>query len=375
MIELKRIVEAHTHTDFDKHQAALATVVKVEGSSYRSPGAKMFILNNGLWEGSVSGGCLEGDVLRQAREVMQSGRAKVITYDTNEDSNHQLGINLGCNGIIHIYIEPLNRNNPLIPIFKKIIQHEKETILVKKMGELPGFSWIKTNGEILDSTMDYREFNGFNKFEKELYAKTSGLVTSNDEEVFFEHFEPGIDLVVVGGGGDAQPVVNLANQMGWNVRLTDECAAHLFPKNFPQAQVIQCDRQYMGEKIRTTPYSAVVLMTHNLDYDRDALIQLLEGEAPYIGIVGPKKRWEKMKSQLEDRGIQLTKEHLERIHAPVGLDIGADTREEIALAIIAEIKAYFAQRSGKSLRERKDSIHVKDPVSGEVLKSSHAIQP
>ncbi len=373
MIELKRIVEAHRNTDFNKHKAALATVVKVEGSSYRSPGAKMFILNNGIWEGSISGGCLEGDVLRQAREIMESGKARTITYDTNEDSSHQLGINLGCNGIIHIFVQPLNRKNPLIPVLEKIINSQKKTILIKRLNEFPTFSWTKKDGEILDSTFDYHEIPGLGDLENKIYKQTSGLIEIDDEWVFFEEFEPAIDIVIVGGGGDAQPVVHFANQLGWNVRLTDECAAHLFPKNFPQAKVIQCDRQYMGEKVTTTPYSAVILMTHNLDYDRDALIQVLEGEAPYIGIVGPKKRWEKMKSQLEDRGIKLSKKDLNRIHAPVGLDIGADTREEIALSIIAEIKAYFSNRSGKSLKERKDSIHIKDPKTGEVLKSSHAI--
>ncbi|XOV95222.1 MAG: XdhC family protein [Bacteroidota bacterium] len=373
MIELKRIVEAHGKTDFDSNQAALATVVKVEGSSYRSPGAKMFILNNGLWEGSVSGGCLEGDVLRQAQEIMKSGKARIITYDTNEDENHQLGINLGCNGIIHIYVEPINRKKPIMGVFKKLIQSQKKTILVKKLGEFPFYSWTKTDGEILDSTFDFHELAGFEKLKEKLFSQPSGMIEVNGETVFFEQFEPAIDLVIVGGGGDAQPVVQFANQLGWNVRLTDECAAHLFPKNFPNAQVIQCDRKFMGEKIRTTPYSAVVLMTHNLDYDRDALIQVLEGEAPYIGIVGPKKRWDKMVSQLEDRGIKLGENDLKRIHAPIGLDIGADTREEIALAIIAEIKSYFAQRSAKPLKERKDSIHTKDPITGEVLKSSHLI--
>jgi len=371
MIELKRIVEANRQTDFDTQHAALATVVKVEGSSYRSPGAKMFIMDNGLWEGSVSGGCLEGDVLRQAREIMQSGKARVITYDTNDDNNHQLGVNLGCNGIIHIFIEPLNRNNPIISVFEKIVSQQKRTILIKKLDEFPSYSWTKMDGEILDSTFDYNELPYLQEIEEKTQNQTSGIIEIDGGQVFFEHFEPAIDLIVVGGGGDAQPVVSLANQLGWNVRLTDECAAHLFPKNFPQAKVIQCDRQYMGEKILTTPFSAVVLMTHNLDYDREALIQILDGDAPYIGIVGPKKRWEKMKAQLEDQGITFSEKDLERIHAPVGLDIGADTREEIALAIIAEIKSYFSKRSGNPLKQRKASIHHKDPATGEVLKSSH----
>ncbi len=374
MIELKRIIDAHNSTDYDSHHTALATVVRVEGSSYRSPGAKMFIKDNGQWEGSVSGGCLEGDVLRQAREIMQSGKARIITYDTNEDTNHNLGINLGCNGIIHIFVEPLSRKHPIVPVFEKIVQSQKKTILIKRLQEHPTYSWTKTDGEILDSTFNFHEVTGQNNdLESKIFDQTSGMLEINDDLIFFEHYEPAIDLVIVGGGGDAQPVVHFANQLGWNVRLTDECAAHLFPKNFPKAQVIQCDRQYMGEKISTTPYSAVVLMTHNLDYDRDALIQLLESDASYIGIVGPKKRWVKMVSQLEDRGIKLTKKDLERIHAPVGLDIGADTREEIALAIIAEIKSVFAKRNAQPLKSRKDSIHSKDPQTGEVLKSTHAV--
>ncbi|CAN0301529.1 unnamed protein product, partial [Chrysoparadoxa australica] len=190
---------------------------------------------------------------------------------TYEDSNNQLGINLGCNGIINIYVEPLTRKHPLLLVFEKIIHSQKKTLLIKKLGEFPTYSWTKEDGEILNSTFDFHEIPGFEKAEEKIYHQTSGMIELDEETIFFEQFEPAIDLVVVGGGGDAQPVVQFANQLGWNVRLTDECAAHLFPKNFPKAQVIQCDRQYMGEKIRTTPYSAVLLMTHNLEYDRDAL--------------------------------------------------------------------------------------------------------
>ena len=323
----------------------------------------MYILQNGLWEGSVSGGCLEGDVLKKARQVMDEEKPVILTYDTSEESNHELGINLGCNGIIHIHIQPIRSQSKIIEYFRKLISIDQNHLLITELDDSLNVSLIDekdlvTTNEPLSNSID-----------KLLLKQSSGWIKEDNKHFFFERFEPTLDLLVIGGGGDAQPVVKLANQLGWNVRLTDECIAHVFPKNFPNTQVIQCDRKYIGQEVTTSDHTAAVLMTHNLDYDRDALIDLLATKTPYIGIVGPRKRWNKIQAQLEDRGISLTPDILKRIHAPVGLDIGAETREEIALSIISEIKAFFSGRKAISLKQRKGSIHQKDPITGEVHKT------
>src|SRR5687768_8745665 len=123
MKDFKTIVNEYQKIDFTQRKAALATVVKVRGSSYRSPGARMLITDDGKWVGSISGGCLEGDALRKARQVMSSNAPMTVTYDTREESNQNLGIGLGCNGVIDVLIEPINHdgvNNP-VDTFKEII--------------------------------------------------------------------------------------------------------------------------------------------------------------------------------------------------------------------------------------------------------------
>ena len=116
MKEQKAIINAFQKTDLTKRKVALATVVRVRGSSYRSPGARMLITDDGKWVGSISGGCLEGDALRKARQVMTDKKPLTVTYDTSEDSNQNLGIGLGCNGVIDVLIEPVNHSEPGNPI-------------------------------------------------------------------------------------------------------------------------------------------------------------------------------------------------------------------------------------------------------------------
>src|SRR5260221_13760760 len=129
MKDFKAVVDAYRKIDFTQHKAALATVVRVHGSSYRSPGARMLITNDGRWTGCISGGCLEGDALRKARQVMNDHRCITVTYDTREESNQNLGISLGCNGVIDVLIEPVNpadENNP-IKLFGTFIE-SKESV-------------------------------------------------------------------------------------------------------------------------------------------------------------------------------------------------------------------------------------------------------
>ncbi len=378
MKEQKSIVKAYKKIDLTKRKVALATVVKVRGSSYRSPGARMLITDEGTWVGSISGGCLEGDALRKARQVMADGKAITVTYDTREESNQNLGIGLGCNGVIDVLLEPINpsRSDNVISIFEKLIA-VKEPVAMATV-----FSASSQNGERVLINSDGQVISNANPLLSKSVEKDLGHLFNhkksftkeyqlNNEtiEVFLELIQPSISLIIFGGGFDARPVSKLAKSLGWNVSVTDECVAHIAPVFFPSADKLSlCQRDFVDRDFDIDPYTACVLMSHNYEYDRDVLKKLLKTETPYIGILGPRKRFDKMLSEFSDKGIDLTPQDFHRIHSPIGLDIGAETPDEIAISIISEIQGKFSNRSGGFLKYRNAPIHNRDSKSDQVFK-------
>jgi len=157
--------------------------------------------------------------------------------------------------------------------------------------------------------------------------------------------------------------------MGWEVEVTDECIAHIAPIFFPAADKVSlCQREFVDRDFAITAYTACVLMSHNYEYDRDVLKKLIDSPASYIGIMGPRKRFDKMVKELKDQGIQLDDQDLSRIYSPIGLDIGAEAPDEIALSLIAEVQAKFSNRTAGFLKDRDVPIHERDSTSDQVFK-------
>ncbi len=379
MKEQKSIVEAYKKTDLTKRKVALATVVKVRGSSYRSPGARMLITDEGTWVGSISGGCLEGDALRKARQVMNDGKAITVTYDTREESNQNLGIGLGCNGVIDVLLEPISTESSgnVISIFEQLIAIKEPVAMAtvfsstslnaeKVLIDSHGQSMIHAANSKLPGLVsgDLRTlFDHHKSFTREYDFDAERI------EVFLELIQPAVSLIIFGGGFDARPVSQLAKSLGWNVSVTDECVAHIAPVFFPTADKLSlCQRDYVDRDFEITPYTACVLMSHNYDYDRDVLKKLLTTNTPYIGILGPRKRFDKMLAEFSEKGIEVSNSDLHRIHSPIGLDIGAETPDEIAISIISEIQSKFSNRSGGFLKYRNAPIHHRDAKSDQVFK-------
>jgi xanthine dehydrogenase accessory factor len=379
MKEQKAIIDAFEKTDLSQRKVALATVVRVRGSSYRSPGARMLITDDGKWVGSISGGCLEGDALRKARQVMTERRPLTVTYDTSEDSNQNLGIGLGCNGVIDVFIEPVDEtdNRNPIALFRTLVSSKEPVALAtvfsgtKYAGEkllinsdkdlLISFSNSKLNDIVLTDLCEV--------FETKRSEARKYNVEDTGVEVFIELIQPTISLMIFGGGFDARPVSQLAKSLGWEVTVTDECVAHIAPVFFPTADKLSlCQREYIDRNFDVTPFTACVLMSHNYEYDRDVLKKLLPSPSPYIGILGPRKRFDKMVAEFEAQGIRLSGDDHHRIHSPVGIDIGAEAPDEIALSIISEIQGKFANRSGGFLKYRNAPIHQRDAKSDQVFK-------
>lgn len=365
MKEITRIVEVFEQINFSERKAALATVVWVEGSSYRRPGARMLITDDGRWEGAISGGCLEGDALRKARQVMLDGQPIVVTYDTMDDGANSFGVGLGCNGIIDVLIEPIapdSDQNP-VALLKEFTSKRDVRALATVLksdyssGLTPGNRFLLTeqpDGSVPDwLSEDIVEVFSTGKPLTRTYAVASGSA-----EVFIERIDPGIELVIFGAGYDVVPVARMARELGWQVTVTDDCIAHLSPKRFPVATcVLYSDREAVIDKLTITNRTAAVLMSHNFNYDRAVLKKLLTTDVPYIGMLGPRKRFDKMQDEFRKDGLHVSPASLERVHAPIGLDVGAETPDEIALSIMAEIKAFFTKGAGGFLKDKPGPIH------------------
>ena len=339
----------------------------------------MLITDDGRWVGSISGGCLEGDALRKARQVMTDKNPMTVTYDTREESNQNLGIGLGCNGVIDVFIEPIGNeatHNDPIRLFEEF-ENTKEPLALATIFSGQGIGekfLISTTGkEISLFTSEYLNSairsDLVQIFDSKRSEAKKYVIAGKEVEVFIELIQPSISLIIFGGGFDARPVSELAKSLGWNVAVTDECVAHIAPVFFPTAdQLSLCSREFVDRDFEITPYTACVLMSHNYEYDRDVLKKLVNTSTPYIGILGPRKRFDKMIEEFAIQNIQLEETDFHRIHSPIGLDIGAEAPDEIALSIISEIQSKFSNRSGGFLKYNSGPIHQRDLNSDQVFK-------
>ncbi len=368
MKELRDIVTAYQQAVAAGRQMALATVVQVEGSAYRRPGARMLVTDDGKLTGAISGGCLEGDALRKALLVMRLQKPLVVTYDTMDDEDSPIGVGLGCNGIIHILIEPIDVSSELNPVrlFIQLLSRRVPAILATvfsltdKRAEDQGTCLLYTE-ETLQGIGDTKTNEEMRADAGEALAnRTSEIKTYPGEAgrlVLYDLVVPEISLIIIGAGNDTIPLMKLADVLGWQTTVADGRPNYATPERFPLAKKILLAKPAEAlEQIETDEQTAVVLMTHNFHYDLAALKICLQKKLFYVGVLGPKKKMQKMLQEVE--GGELLERQLRQVYGPVGLDIGAETSEEIALSIAAEIKAAFANRSGISLRIFDKPIHA-----------------
>lgn len=369
--EINDILAAFKEAHLNGRQTALATVVHVEGSSYRRPGARMLVEDNGQLTGAISGGCLEGDALRKAMLAITQQRNKIVTYNTLDDDDNEFGVQLGCNGIVHILFEPIDitKANNAITLLESCVMHRKDAVLCTLFslknysGSHPGtclfYDGMQTQSSIHNSQLA-------SAIEQEaatvLSSKTPLWKTYIEDELtaFVEFMEPPVSLVVVGAGNDALPIVKMAGILGWQTTIIDGRVTHANKQRFPGAHRILVGKPAEAmQQVTIDERTVFVLMTHNFNYDLDMLGLLLQKRCRYIGTLGPKKRLEKILAGLSGNGLTLTEAQRSGIYGPTGLDIGAETAEEIALSVLAEIQAVLMNRRGNSLRNRPDAIHAR----------------
>ncbi|MEO8764774.1 MAG: XdhC family protein [Ginsengibacter sp.] len=372
MKELREIIKAYDASVKAGKRSALATVVHLDGSSYRRPGARMLVTDDGEMTGIISGGCLEGDALRKAMLVLSQQQSKLVTYDSSNEEDAIIGMQLGCEGIIQVLFEPLNPNNFYNPVelLRKAVLLRQKSVLVTlylledKRNEQPGTCLLLEENGIISGIIPYPEIQVIGmedvhyamQQQKSLFKKYE--LKNFSVTAFFEFLLPAISLVVIGAGNDAIPMMQIADTLGWDIRVADGRSTHAKTQRFTSAcQVLVTRPEKVFEQIPVDDQTVFVMMTHNYNYDLAMLKELLMRKVRYIGLLGPKKKLDRMLHELCDCGIELTDGQLNTIYGPAGLEIGAETAEEIALSIIAEIKAILSGSPGGSLRNKQDVIH------------------
>jgi xanthine dehydrogenase accessory factor len=372
MREFKEIIASYDQANRAGLQCVLATVVRLEGSSYRRPGARMLVTENGKMTGAISGGCLEGDALQKALLTFTEKKSKLVTYDTTDESDEVIGIQLGCEGIIHILFEYIHSQDPSNPIELMRLSQKKrqELVLVtgfdltdKKNLQL-GTSLLLNQEQLLAAKENILPLVKFAQEEAaEVFSKRISQVKDYAHpnytgNLLLQFIQPAISLHIIGAGNDAIPLINIAHQLGWDVSVVDGRNTHARKERFISAcQILVSKPEHVLEKIAIDSRTCFVLMTHNYQYDIKMLAALLHQPISYIGILGPKKKLQKMIAQLTEEGIAITESMLNKIYGPTGLEIGAETPEEIAISILAEIQAVFTNKTGSMLRLKKDLIH------------------
>ena len=347
---------------------ALATVVYVEGSSYRKPGARMLIGALGRIAGSVSGGCLERDVVSRGLAVILSGEKQLAVYDTSDQDDLAFGASLGCQGRIEILIEPVPPQDewPLAELARAILEQRcaAGAATVYRGEGIAAADWVgrmtllfpdgtrKTWGLSVENLpeleADLGQVIATKRARSQTYEIPGGKVG-----LLLERIAPPLPLVLFGGGHDVPPLVRLAKELGHHVTVVDRRADFADAARFPGAdRVLHARPSEVRTRLLIDERTAAVIMNHHYETDAELLGLLLTGPVGYLGMLGPRKRTGKILDELRQAGTHFPEAQLEKLHAPAGLDLGSENPEQIALAILAEIQATNSGRSGTSLRAR-----------------------
>lgn len=374
MKEIRDIITAYDDAVTFEKKTALATVVKVDGSAYRRPGARMLITEDGEITGAISGGCLEGDALRKAQNVIFQQKSMLVTYDTTDEDDQKFGVGLGCNGIIHVLIEPIDATDNYNPIsLLKNSQDTREAAVMctlfslknsrdKQIGSKLLFKNNKLIGSLpfdLSGLIDQIDVDSNQAFKKRLNA-INHYPQFGDLDIFYESLQPPVRILLFGAGNDTIPLAKIAAILGMEVILIDGRKNYATAERFPTAsQILIGKADEVLTQILMDHNTVVLLMTHNFEYEAIALEILVNLSLPYIGILGPKKKTFKLLERLEQKGLEVNS-LANNTYAPIGLDLGAETPEEIALSILAEIQAVLNRKSPIFLKDKIGPIHSEE---------------
>lgn len=355
--------------DGNAFPGGLATVVATEGSSYRRPGARMLLSPTGQRTGAISGGCLEEDLVHHLRAVMADGQARNVVYDTTAENDLLWGVGLGCNGRVTLLLERLEARPPAVAFAYAAADQRRVGCVLATVYDATERSLLGTRVGLAGDGAEWSIPTpepwraAFTRAAASTLAAQASQRTRFPElagapAVFLEYIPPTPQLLILGAGDDAQDLAHAAADLGWAVLVADPRPAFATPARFPRARrvVVQPPGNLRGT-FALDAHTFAVVMTHHYVHDLPYLGELIGEPLAYLGLLGPKKRAERLLDELSTRGRTPTPEQRARLHAPVGLDLGGDAPPAVALSILAEMQTVLHRRSGGPLRDRVRPIH------------------
>lgn len=325
----------------------LATIVSIEGSTYRKPGAMLLASRGGDHAGLISGGCLEGDLMHHAQDVFEHGQPRSVTYDMHADEELVWGLGLGCDGVIHLQLQRLGREGGFgfLSALERSYQQGYASLLA--LDEAGNGAWRDSAG----SLAQFGDAPSLANSLVEAYLEREGgwpaprFQRNEVDGAVLIGFPPPTRVLVCGAGPDAVPLARLLRELDWQVSIADHRPAYLQVDRFPAACRLQQTRpEKLDEHFDLDSLDAVVVMSHHLENDAAYLGHFKDRPTAYVGALGPRVRRDRLCDQVGmDRA---------RVHGPAGLDIAAELPEAIALSIVAEIHAELNGRDGRSLSRR-----------------------
>jgi xanthine dehydrogenase accessory factor len=334
---------------FDAWRAAgtplvLATVYETVGSTYSKPGHRILIAADGDYRGLVSGGCLEGDLSERARAVLDADRPAPVTYDLRDAADEIFGLGIGCNGLLRVFLQPLRPERdyePFASIRAALVGRERAalaTVIESTASELPAGATVLCSAGAtrvfgVDGTAAARLEHGARRT---LATGAAVLAAEHGATVLFAPLKPIPRLLVLGAGLDAVPLVAMAAELGWFVTVADHRPAYLARGGFARAErALLVEPGALARAVDPAAFDAIIVMSHHLATDRKYLAEFASIDARYLGVLGPRARRARL---LKDLGAD-ARDLDSRLRGPVGIDIGADSPESIALSILADLQA------------------------------------
>jgi xanthine/CO dehydrogenase XdhC/CoxF family maturation factor len=358
--ETERLLDAIRQARQAGEPAAMATIVRVRGSAYRREGTRMLVRQDGTYECALSGGCLEPAVAEAAVRVIATGQPVVLTYDLADDSVFGLGI--GCGGAVDIRIERLD-DDPILGEWVAILERGDAAVLVTPLAGVSGRLIVGEAGVLAGGLSDagvHRRAVASAQDRLRAPYPVSDAETIGHAEIFHELALPAPELVIFGAGDDAAPVAALTVALGFAVTVVDVREAFLSSDRFPEAARVTAHFSQFRERVTLPAGAFVLIMNHQLERDRESLRFSLESNAAYIGVLGPRSRYEKLLSALAAGGYVPEATKTARVRSPVGLSLGAETPPEVAVSIVSEILAIRRGFEGGFLSGSDRSLHRPD---------------
>jgi xanthine/CO dehydrogenase XdhC/CoxF family maturation factor len=349
-MSLHRLLPLFERARASHEPLVLCTVIRTGGSTYAKPGAQMLIAADGEYAGLLSGGCLEGDLREHARGVAATGTARIVSYDLRSSTDQLFGLGAGCEGAMDILLTRVSEDDGFQPM-ALIAQ-------CARRGEpcRIGFITASADASIAVGSMLFESSAPpmLRDAMSSALDNTSVRLRRPDLELFIAAIPPPPRLLLAGGGPDARPVASLADFLGWRLTVADHRAIYLTPARFPpETLLVESRASDIGQSLRLDDFSAAIVMSHHLESDLQYLRALAHSTVPYVGLLGPAARRERL---LADLGADAQRLHA-RLRAPVGLDIGGRSPESIALSIIGEVHAVLAGRAGRPFSESLGDEH------------------